>query len=251
MMSPYGPRLRADTSHDIDSLGTAIEDYALLGDTRSAALVGPDGSIDWLCVPRFDGRPLFGRLVGGPAAGSFSLAPARPLGLASRRYRPESVTLETTWDTDAGPLTLTEGMVAEVSGDLLPSTMLVRRLTAQDGRVEATITFDPRLGEQHQSPRVQYRDHDRVLVCTWPTTAVALRTTPAVHVQPGLPHTVTVSPDRPFTCVLAVADREPLTYVDPDAAWEALLLDELRWEAWGPAKRPPHPPPPGGGCSQL
>src|SRR3954451_8163069 len=151
MMSPRGPRLTARTSHDIGSLATPIEDYALLGDTRSAALVGPEGSIDWLCVPRFDGPPVFGRLVGGPAAGSFGLAPARPLGLASRRYRPESVTLETTWDTDAGPLTLTEGMVAEGGGHLLPSTMLVRRLTAPDGPVEAIIAFDPRHGVQHQS----------------------------------------------------------------------------------------------------
>jgi GH15 family glucan-1,4-alpha-glucosidase len=47
-----------------------------------------------------------------------------------------------------------------------------------------------------------------------------------------MPHTVTVSPDRPFTCVLAVADREPLTYVDPDLAWQALQRDELRWKAW-------------------
>src|SRR6478735_5638404 len=169
MMFPHG-----------DTCGIPIEDYALLGDTRSAALVGPDGSVDWLCVPRFDGRPVFGRLLGGPAAGSFGLAPARPIGLASRRYRRESVTLETTWDTDAGQLTLTEGMVAEVSGQLLPSTMLVRRLTARDGPVEAIITFDPRLGEQRQNPRVQYRDRDRVPVCTWPTTAIALRTTPSV-----------------------------------------------------------------------
>ena len=87
--------------------GVPIEDYALLGDTRTAALVGPDGSVDWLCVPRFDGRPLFGRLVGGPAAGRFGLVPARPIALASRRYHPESVTLETTWNTEAGPLTLT------------------------------------------------------------------------------------------------------------------------------------------------
>ena len=114
----------------------------------------PDGSVDWLCVPRFDGRPVFGRLVGGPTAGSFGLAPARPIGLASRRYRPETVTLETTWNTDAGPLTLTEGMVAEVSGELLPSTMLVRRLTASDGPVEAVIDVRPSpRGAAPASPR--------------------------------------------------------------------------------------------------
>jgi GH15 family glucan-1,4-alpha-glucosidase len=209
-----------------------IEDYALLGDTRTAALVGPDGSIDWFCIPRFDGRPVFGRLVGGPAAGNFGLAPARPLDLTSRRYRPESVTLETTWNTDTGPLMLTEGMVAEVSGHLLPSTMLVRRLTATDGPVEATITFDPRLGERRQRPRVQYRDRGRVLVCSWPTTAIALRTTPDVHIEPGGPTTVIVTPERPFTCVLSVADREPLVYVDPEAAWHTLQRDELRWSTW-------------------
>ena len=53
-----------------------------------------------------------------------------------------------------------------------------------------------------------------------------------MHVQPGQSHTVTVTPDRPFTSVLTVADREPLTYVDPDAAWDALQGDELRWQAW-------------------
>ena len=53
-----------------------IADYGLLGDTRTAALVSSDGSLDWLCVPRFDGDPIFGRLVGGPAAGRFRLGPA-------------------------------------------------------------------------------------------------------------------------------------------------------------------------------
>ncbi|HXQ56292.1 MAG TPA: trehalase-like domain-containing protein, partial [Actinomycetes bacterium] len=53
-----------------------IEGYGLLGDTRTAALVALDGAIDWLCVPRFDGQPVFGRLVGGPAAGTFRMGPA-------------------------------------------------------------------------------------------------------------------------------------------------------------------------------
>ena len=53
-----------------------IADYGLIGDTRTAALVSGDGAIDWLCVPRFDGEPLFGRLVGGPPAGTFRVGPA-------------------------------------------------------------------------------------------------------------------------------------------------------------------------------
>src|SRR3954471_6575957 len=95
-----------------------IDDYGLIGDTRTAALVASDGSIDWLCVPRFDGQPVFGRLVGGPDAGTFRLGPASASALIARRYHPHSVTLETTWEVDGAQLTLTEGMVAELSSKL-------------------------------------------------------------------------------------------------------------------------------------
>ena len=212
------------------ALDVPIEDYGLLGDTRTAALVSSGGSIDWLCIPRFDGQPVFGRLLGGPAAGRFRLAPTHPATVISRSYRPDSATLETTWQTKDGRLTLTEGMVAEVGGRLLPSTMLVRRLTAPDGPVMAVIEFDPRLGERHRRPRAERRD--AVLACCWPTTAIALSTTPAVKVEPGRSHAVNVTPDHPFTAVVSVAEREPLVYVDPDAAWEALGGDELRWRSW-------------------
>jgi hypothetical protein len=130
-----------------------IEDYGLLGDTRTAALVDSDGSVDWLCIPHFDGLPVFGRLVGGAAAGSFRLGPRHPAEVVARGYRTDTATLETTWRTDTGRLTLTEGMVAEVAGQLLPATMLVRRLSAPDGPVDAVITFDPRLGERRRAPR--------------------------------------------------------------------------------------------------
>src|SRR5438132_5080298 len=88
-----------------------IEDYGLLGDTRSAALVSSDGAIDWLCVPRFDSAQVFGRMVGGASAGTFRLGPEHPATMVARRYRRDSATLETTWTTTGGTLTLTEGMV--------------------------------------------------------------------------------------------------------------------------------------------
>jgi GH15 family glucan-1,4-alpha-glucosidase len=218
----------------------AIEDYGLLGDTRTAALVGSDGSVDWLCIPRFDGQPVFGQLVGGAAAGRFRLAPGGPAKVVARRYRGDSTTLETTWQTETGGLVLTEGMVAEVGGRLLPATMLVRRLTAPDGPVEAVIDFDPRLGERRRPPRAEHRQG--ALVCSWSTLAVALRTSDDVTIQPGQPSALTVAPDRPFTCVMSVADREPLVYVDPQSAWESLQDDEDRWRAWcdGIAHELPH-----------
>jgi GH15 family glucan-1,4-alpha-glucosidase len=207
-----------------------IEDYGLLGDTRTAALVAPDGSVDWLCVPRFDGDPVFGRLVGREAAGHFRLGPTGHVLGTSRRYRAECATRETTWETPTGRLTLTEAMVAEVSGQLLPSTMLVRRLTAQGGPVEAVLDFDPRLGEGHRVPRIDHRGER--LVCSWPHIAMSLQTAPSVHVEPGVAQVFTVHPSQPMTCVLAIADHEPLVHVDPDWAWTVVEQDEQLWQRW-------------------
>jgi hypothetical protein len=204
----------ATAHHDANERGQPpIEDYGLLGDTRTAALVSSDGSLDWMCIPRFDGQPLFGRMVGGRTAGSFRLGPAGRSKVIARRYRPRSATLETTWETADGRLTLTEGTVAEVGGRLLPSTLLVRRLSAEGGTVQAVIEFDPRLGEGRRRPRGKHRGD--VLVCTWPGSAVALRSSPSVRIEPGQPTAVIIDPHRPLSLALAVADREPLVYADP------------------------------------
>ena len=157
---------------------------------------------------------MFGRLVGGPAAGTFRMGPAGAATVIARRYRPHTATLETTWDTPGGRLTLTEGMIADVTGRLLPSSLLVRRLTAAGGPVDAVIEFDPRLGEHHRPPRIEHRGDN--LVCSWSTTAIALRSSPPLRLDAGRPVTLCVAPGRPVTLALSVADREPLIYVDPD-----------------------------------
>ena len=208
----------------------SIGDYGLIGDTRTAALVSSDGAIDWFCAPRFDGQPVFGRLVGGAPAGTFRVGPAGAAAVVERRYRRHTATLETTWAVGERRLTLTEAMVAEVSGLLLPATLLVRRLSAEGGAVDAVVEFDPRLGESHHPPRVR-RDRGRV-VCQWGSLAISLGCAPRVAVEPGRPSPVTVTPDHPVTLVLAVAHREPLIHVDPDAAWDLLARDEARWRDW-------------------
>ena len=211
-----------------------IADYGLIGDTRTAALVSSDGAIDWMCTPFFDGSPLFGQLIGGPAAGTFRAGPAhmppKPTRAAVRRYRRSTATLETAWDTETGRLTLVEGMVAEPAGRLLPTTLLVRRLSAERGPVDATVLFDPRVGEAHDAPRVEQRRSG--LVCTWGSLAVALDTNLSATIEPGSPFTITVEPGHPVTFVLAVAHREPLIHVDVDTAWAMLEGDEQRWHQW-------------------
>ncbi|GIG91350.1 glycoside hydrolase family 15 protein [Plantactinospora endophytica] len=207
-----------------------IADYGLLGDTRTAALVSSAGAIDWMCVPRFDGEPLFGRLVGGPEAGTYRIGPARPAPLVERRYRRHTATLRTTWAIGGQRLTLTEGMVAEVAGRLLPATLLVRRLSAEGGPVAAVVEFDPRLGTGHRPPRIRRRRP--LLVCEWGALAVSLHCAPGPTVEPGRRIPVSVLPGRPVTFVLAVAHREPLVAVAPDAAWALLRADEAHWRAW-------------------
>jgi GH15 family glucan-1,4-alpha-glucosidase len=87
-----------------------IENYALIGDCHTAALVGSDGSIDWLCVPRFDSGACFAALLGGPEHGRWLLAPVAEPRRVQRRYRGESLILETDFDTDEGSVRVIDFM---------------------------------------------------------------------------------------------------------------------------------------------
>ncbi|HET8584148.1 MAG TPA: trehalase-like domain-containing protein, partial [Casimicrobiaceae bacterium] len=76
-----------------------IEDYALIGNTRTAALVGKDGSIDWMCVPRFDSNAVFAALLGDQGNGHWQIGPARGVAAARRAYRKNTLILETELET--------------------------------------------------------------------------------------------------------------------------------------------------------
>ncbi|HLT59772.1 MAG TPA: glycoside hydrolase family 15 protein [Microlunatus sp.] len=120
----------------------AIEDYGLIGDSRTAALVGRDGSIDWLCLPRFDAPSIFAALLGTPEHGRWLIAPATtgPLEV-ERGYRGPTFLLETTFRTPTGSVRLT---------DLMPvgteHPMLIRRVEGLSGSVamaqELVLRFD-------------------------------------------------------------------------------------------------------------
>jgi GH15 family glucan-1,4-alpha-glucosidase len=87
-----------------------IEDYAIVGDLHTAALIGTDGSIDWLCLPHFDSPACFAALVDSPKAGRWLLAPASGGVATGRRYRPGTLILETEWETPQGRVRVTDFM---------------------------------------------------------------------------------------------------------------------------------------------
>ncbi len=87
-----------------------IEDYALIGNTRTAALVGKDGSIDWMCVPRFDSNACFAALLGKQEHGHWQLGPARGVAAVRRAYRPDTLILETEFETEEGAVRIIDCM---------------------------------------------------------------------------------------------------------------------------------------------
>ena len=118
----------------------AIRDYGLVGDTRTAALISKAGSIDWMCWPRFDSEPLFGRLIDPEHGGHFEvtvLGETEP----ARAYRDRSAVLDTRFSTPGGDATLTDVMV--MGGKV---SRLVRRVTCDRGHVGVRVVFNPRPG---------------------------------------------------------------------------------------------------------
>src|SRR5437763_8004375 len=91
-------------------MSTRIEDYGIIGNTFTTALVSREGSIDWLCLPRFDSESVFGALLGEPKHGRWLIAPEEEGARSSRRYRGETGILETTFETAGGAATIIDFM---------------------------------------------------------------------------------------------------------------------------------------------
>jgi GH15 family glucan-1,4-alpha-glucosidase len=207
----------------------SIGDYALIGNGRTAALCSNTGSVDWMCVPRFDSDPIFSRLLWEAEGGSFAITPEGVQG-TGRRYREGSAVLETAWRTSSAELTLTEGMVLDATDQLAPQTLMVRRLQARGAPVDVEIVFDPRDG--FTGGRLAARRRVNAVVCTRGSLAVSLQASSDLSIEPGTPLKATVSPGNPLTFSLAVADREPLVFVHPDEAFRRLESTDRWWRDW-------------------
>jgi GH15 family glucan-1,4-alpha-glucosidase len=118
-----------------------IEDYALIGDLQTAALVGRDGSIDWLCLPRFDSAACFAALLGDEDNGRWRLAPAGAAECTSRSYRGDTLVLDTYWETPTGTVKVTDFMPQR---DRSPDVMRIAECVSGtvDMHTELALRFD-------------------------------------------------------------------------------------------------------------
>ncbi len=121
-------------------MGLPIEGYGVIGDTHTAALVGTNGSIDWLCLPRFDSEACFASLIGDEKNGYWKIAPAGSVRRSSRRYHMDSLVLETEFETDTGTVVLTDCM--PIREDHPQVVRVVRGLAGSvDMHMELAIRF--------------------------------------------------------------------------------------------------------------
>jgi GH15 family glucan-1,4-alpha-glucosidase len=134
-----------------------IEDYALIGDLRTAALVSIDGEIDWLCLPRFDSPAVCSALLGDVRHGRWNLAPTARARSVRRRYRPGTLVLETRWTTSGGTVDVTDLMVPNS-----PVPMVVRIVDGLAGTVRMHTHLAPRMGYGRHTPAFYATDRQLV-----------------------------------------------------------------------------------------
>ena len=202
-----------------------IEDYALIGDCRTAALVGRDGSIDWLCWRRFDAPACFAALLGTPENGRWLIAPRDSARAAKRRYRDGTLVLETEYETDSGRAAVVDFMA------IGEDQHLVRMVAGRSGRVDFRTELVMRFNYGDTVPWVE-RLADGTLNAVAGPERLVLRT-PAVLVGEDLKtvgeFSVTAGDTVPFVLSGGSSFHPPPAPVD---APQELERTEAFWREW-------------------
>ena len=149
----------------------AIEDYAIIGDCRTGAMVGRNGSIDWLCWPRFDSTACFAALLGDARNGSWQICPAGEITSVKRCYRGDTLVLEIDFCTHEGAVTVIDFMPIG-----LQDSSIVRRVTGKQGRVAMTMRFTVRFDFGASTPWVTKLDGGGGIAALAGPNVVVLRT---------------------------------------------------------------------------
>lgn len=202
-----------------------IEDYALIGDCHTAALVGRDGSIDWLCFPRFDSGACFAALLGDPEHGRWQIAPVGEVRRTTRRYRGDTLVLDTTFETDEGVVTITDCMPIRTT-----EPDLVRIVRGVSGRVRLRTELIIRFDYGSITPWVQ-RLNGGLSAVAGPE-AIEVRTPVAMHGEDWKTigeFDVHEGEEVPFVLHWHRSHVEPPPPIDPCAAVEATVD---WWTGW-------------------
>jgi GH15 family glucan-1,4-alpha-glucosidase len=210
---------------------TKIEDYGLIGDCETAALVSKDGSIDWMCWPRFDSGACFAALLGDASNGRWRIAPADGDLRITRRYRPNTLILETTFATADGEVTLIDFMPLRGR-----ASHLVRLVAGVRGTVAMNTELIIRFDYGASVPWVQRTDVGDLLAISGPNMLV-LRTPLELRGE-GMTTVAkfTVSAGQTVPFVLTYGPSH-LPAPDPVDAQDALRRTQEFWEEWASAHR--------------
>jgi GH15 family glucan-1,4-alpha-glucosidase len=203
-----------------------IGDYALIGDCETAALVGRDGSIDWLCWPRFDSDACFAALLGKPENGRWLIAPDETIRSTSRRYRDETLILETDFETDAGAVRLIDFM--PIRGE---HSDVVRIVEGLRGSVRLTMELLTRFDYGRLSPWLTVLGSDSVRAIAGPHSAMLRSPVPLTCDGKGISANFTVERGQrlPFTLLYQASHLAPLAPDEPEALLKAT---ERFWRDW-------------------
>lgn len=202
-----------------------IEDYALLGDTQTAALVSKTGSIDWLCLPRFDSEACFASLLGTEEHGLWRISPRGRVTRVQRRYRGRSLVLETEFETADGVIRVVDCMPPR---NQTPD--LVRVVEGVRGNVPVEMLFRARFGYGLMRPWIR-TGHNCMLSIAGPDS-LGLHTPVAVeHAHGDITARFTVGPSDRVPFVLTWSPSH-IPLPKPVDAAHALGETELWWQQW-------------------
>jgi GH15 family glucan-1,4-alpha-glucosidase len=206
-------------------LSQKIEDYALIGDCETAALVGRDGSIDWLCWPAFDSDACFCKMLGSEGNGRWLIAPEGEAKI-SRRYVGNSLILETRFATESGEVALIDFMPPR--GE---ASDIVRLVRGTKGRVKLQMQLIIRFGFGVDIPWVRRSEDGSLLAICGPDMTV-LRTPVETHgkdLTTVAEFEVQAGETVPFVLTYGPSHLDPPEPIDPDAA---LKETEAFWQDW-------------------
>lgn len=202
-----------------------IEDYALIGNGRTAALVGRDGSIDWMCVPRFDAPACFAALLGSPDNGRWLISPASEVTATKRRYREGTLVLETEFECDEGKVRVIDVMPWDDA-----RIDVVRIVEGISGVVSMKMELVVRYDYGKVIPWVRQVD-DTIRATAGPDT-LELRTRVATRgerMSTISQFEVNAGERIPFVLNYRLSHEVPLLALDAE---QAVLATEHRWREW-------------------